>query len=146
MYPQNHQHVDFGIDQFQDFSLRTPANGPDYSALNSSLLYKGQETGVDVQGIVLDHQFSLSDGYVLVTSWDCPFEEGYEVSLLNREMKLVSHKSIGPIYSSYQLDSMEVVGKSAFRLLFTNGEVYNLVVRAKQIFPFGSRLSLSRAV
>lgn len=144
MYPQAHPNFGNGAIEYQDFSFEAPANGPDYSALRSPLLHKGEDTGVEIQGIVLDHQFCLPDGFLLLSSWDCPFEEACEVSLLSPEMKLISHKSIGAMYSSYELDSIESVGENAFRLQFTHGATYSLAVRTKKRLPFGSRLALSR--
>ena len=86
------------------FALETH-DGP-YSSwpLRSRLFADGEPTHVRVPGYVLLRQFELPDGhYLLATDYDCPYEEATNFVLLGPDLKVRSHRSVGAMYSTFQL-------------------------------------------
>ncbi|MGH8083979.1 MAG: hypothetical protein ACREPV_01710 [Lysobacter sp.] len=67
----------------------------------------GKPTGAKVSGYRLLHQFEVSDGYLLVADYDCPYEEEVSITLLDRDFHVLDHRSIGAPYSSYLLKSID---------------------------------------
>ena len=106
--------------------------------LKSKLFYDKKDTAVQITGYSLRYQFKLKnklkDEFLLITDWDCPFEEVTELWLLNSSFKIISHKSIGAWHSSWLLDDIKYVGPNQFLLLF--GDLsYNLTIRPG-LFPW----------
>ncbi|MGL6289296.1 MAG: hypothetical protein ACRC2H_01250 [Silanimonas sp.] len=95
--------------------------------LRTALLHAdGRPTGVDVPGYVLRKQYQVGSEWLLVTDWDCPFEEATEVLLLDHRLRRVAHRGFGAPYVSWLLERSEVVGARCLRLVFA-GDVAVLV-------------------
>ena len=62
----------------------------------SILYFSGNDTGVKVPGYFIERQFELPNYYLLLNNWDCPFEEGYEVVVLNKQCQVVGNHSFVP--------------------------------------------------
>ena len=90
--------------------------------LRTALLHAdGTATGVALPGYVLLHQFRVGTGWLLVTDWDCPYEEVTEVLLLDAAMRLVARRRFGAPYASWLLDGVDVLAGDALRLRFVDG-------------------------
>ena len=70
-------------------------DGP-YAAwpLTSALRLDGQDTGQRVPGFVIDAQYDTPLGALLITSWDCLFEEANDFLLLGSTHRVVARKQL----------------------------------------------------
>ena len=72
---------------------------PESTSGNSRLVADGQMTSIHVPGIAILDQFETSVGYLLVTDHDCPFEETFHFLLLDRNLRIRAHRSLGAGFS-----------------------------------------------
>ena len=70
------------------------------SAPQSELLWEGQPTSVRVDGVTLDAQMEVEDGYLLFLTEDSPFEEGLHIYLLDRERRILDGLELAGPYAS----------------------------------------------
>lgn len=77
------------------------------------LYYRGESLGIHIPGYVIEQQFAFKHYYLLLTIWDCPFEEGYEVVVL----KVVGKYSFAPFLNSYVLSSIRETSTNHFQLV-----------------------------
>ena len=73
----------------------------------SRLIVDGALTELRLPGYSLLHQFEIGEGYLLVTDYDCTYEEATNFILLNRSLSMVSSRSISAPYRSFLLDKIE---------------------------------------
>lgn len=78
------------------------------------VLVDGQPTELFISGFVLLHQFRVDDGYLLVTDYDCPFEEMTVFALVSPDLRLLSQRMIGMMYESFLLTGLEWIGPREF--------------------------------
>jgi hypothetical protein len=86
--------------------------------LRSRLLLDGEPTGLTLPGYVLLHQFETPEGYLLVTDYDCPFEEMTNFILLSTDLRILSCRSLGWMYETYLLDRIEWIDERTFSAVF----------------------------
>jgi hypothetical protein len=89
--------------------------------LASELLLAGNATSKRISGYCLEAQYRCGSHYLFITSWDCPFEESYEIILTNENLDLVDQKNIGTMYKSTWLKQHEVVTENQLLLHFDDG-------------------------
>ena len=82
--------------------------------LRSRLFLDGKSTGLSLPGYDLLHQFETADGYVLVTDYDCPFEEITNFILVTKRLRLQSCRWLGWMYESFYLQRIEWVDERTF--------------------------------
>ncbi len=58
--------------------------------LKSSLYFDGEAINLKVSGFVIEKQFELANYFLLLINWDCPFEEGCEIVVLNKNLGIVA--------------------------------------------------------
>jgi hypothetical protein len=102
---------------YEDWPLRTP------------LLADGALTRTTVPGYVIDGQYRCDDGYLLITSWDCPFEESYDFLLLSDDFTQLSRASLGVPYGTYLLHAHWPIDERSVRLHFQTTLFYTLSIR-----------------
>lgn len=120
----------------QDYRLSTQ-DGEGPRALRTALLYgDGRETGCAVPGFVLLHQFRVGVETLLITDWDCPYEEATEVMLLDQTHRLIARRSFGAMYASWALQRVEVLDARNLRLAFHGGP--DLALRVRDAAPWWS--------
>lgn len=89
----------------------------------SRLLDAGRSTSTWLPGYQLGFQFALDDGgFLLVSDWDCPFEEVYEVLLLSPSLRLITRASEPSRLGLWLAGAFSVVGAGA-RNLYCSAEV-----------------------
>ena len=111
------------------FSFK-PQPGPYESwSLCSELIQDGKRTGKFVPGFVIGAQYAYKDLYLIVTSWDCPYEESQEFILLSKDLTVLCKKHIGHIYSTVILESHEAIAED--QVLFHCNEGVDIIVTAK---------------
>lgn len=77
-----------------DFMLEQHTGPYEQWPLRSRLYYKGNASDCYVPGYLLEAQYAFSEGYILIISYDCPFEERNEILFLDRLFKIKAKKSI----------------------------------------------------
>lgn len=110
------------------FSLQEHDGEYEDRPLKSLLYYCGEALGMKVPGYVIDKQFELANYFLLFISWDCPFEEGCEIVVLNKLNKIVGSYSFSPLYSSYNLHAVAEVAKDRYKLTFNESAHYEVLI------------------
>ena len=113
--------------------------------LTSALRLDGQDTGQRVPGFVIDAQYDTPLGALLITSWDCLFEEANDFLLLGRTHRVVARKQLGAPYASYLLHAHWPVDAHTLVLHYQNHLFYTLTVLAPSgLWRCAPRLRLRR--
>ena len=101
--------------------------------LKSRLIVDGVLTKTRVSGYSLLHQFELPDGYLLVTDYDCPFEEATDFVLLSRDLRVLTRRSIGGAYCSFLLDKLEWVDEYGLIATFHENDRWKISIGSRSI-------------
>ncbi|MDH3608545.1 MAG: hypothetical protein OEQ24_04785 [Gammaproteobacteria bacterium] len=110
--------------------LFKPQPGPyETWSLCSELIMDGKRTGKYVPGFVIGAQYAYKDLYLIVTSWDCSYEESQEFILLSNDLTVLCKKHIGHIYSTILLEGHEPVAED--QVLFHCNDDIDILVTAK---------------
>ena len=111
------------------FSLKKQTSPYEAWQLKSELLINGERTDKFVPGFVIEAQYSFKDFYLIVTSWDCAYEESQEFLLLSKDLEVLSKKHIGELYSTVWIEYHEIVAKNQV-LFHCNGDM-DVLITAK---------------
>lgn len=101
------------------FSLEKHTGMYDTWPLRSRLFINGEFTSQNLPGYKIKAQYKCASGYLIITSWDCPFEEAATFILISPEYKILAQKSLGKMYSSYLLYSHKVLSETSLELDFS---------------------------
>jgi hypothetical protein len=101
--------------------------------LKSRLIVDGALTKTRVSGYSLLHQFELPDGYLLVTDYDCPFEEATDFILLSRDLRVLTRRSIGGAYCSFLLDKLEWIDEYSLIATFHENDHWRISIGSRSI-------------
>lgn len=85
------------------YALEAHAGPYDRWPATTALLADGLPTGVRVPGYVVDAQFATPLGALLVTSYDCLFEEANTFLLLDAAHRILARADLGAMYASWLL-------------------------------------------
>jgi hypothetical protein len=89
------------------FSLETHSGPYESWPLRTRLLMDGAPIQLTLSGFVLLHQFEIPAGYLLVTDYDCPFEEAVTFTLLSKDLQhTLGERTLGAMYGSFLLDGI----------------------------------------
>lgn len=138
------------------FTLETHAGPYERWPLRSRLLCDGQPTDLRLLGYSLSWQFELENRILLITDYDCPFEEAYEIYLLSNELRVLSRASdpprlalLGIMAGALSVSSRnlycraEIIDGATVRLLGCSAPPHlQITVRHKRSLGFGSLLHL----
>lgn len=99
-------------------------NGPYEDWPRSTRLYfNGVDTGTQVHGYVLEGQYCCAQGYLLILSFDCMFEEANEFVLLAADFKPLARRLLGAAYHCYSIDAHWPVTADALMARY-DGELF----------------------
>ena len=115
--------------EISSFSFKAQQGPYETWSLCSELIKDGKRTGKYIPGFVIGAQYAYKDLYLIVTSWDCPFEESQEFILLAQDLTVLCKKHIGHIYSTVQLESHETVAED--QVIFHCNDDLDILVTAK---------------
>ncbi|WP_243322296.1 hypothetical protein [Geothrix sp. SG200] len=102
----------------------------------SKLLLDGVPTGLNISGYSLLHQIQIPEGYLLVTDFDCPWEETTCFTHISTELKYISSDSFsGTMYGSDALTDFVLMNNGVIRFV--------LEIEGPLELTFGSRNALS---
>jgi hypothetical protein len=124
------------------FTLQVHEGPYDKRPLTSQLYYQGKATITRVPGYCIEKQFACQDYFLLLINWDCPFEESYEIVVLNADFQLIEKRSIGTPYTSYNLSDVCLVSKNSYRLVFNSDAVFKLQINYPKQHIFQSVIKL----
>ncbi len=83
----------------------------------------GVRCGPAVSGYVLHRQFETPVAYLLVTDYDCPFEEAVTVTLVSKDpLKVRAQRSVGAMVASCHLDGITWADERYFSTTFVDIE------------------------
>jgi hypothetical protein len=111
------------------FSLVTHEGPYDQWPRATSLLIDGAPSGMSIPGYVIDAQYQCDDGYLLVTSYDCPFEESYTCLLLAEDLSVRARADLGVPYGTFLLHAHWPTGDRTLRLHFQTRLFYSLTIQ-----------------
>lgn len=125
------------------FSLESHDGPYESWPLRSRLLADGAPTPVTLPGYVLVHQYETEDGYLLVTDYDCLFEEATCFTLVSRDLRVLASREIGAPYRSFLLTGLEWI--DARRLVASFSQVrMRITLRPSGIPLLRPRLQVRR--
>ncbi len=127
------------------FSLARHAGEYNTWPLASRLLFEGRDTGTAIKGYAVEAQYRWSEGYLLVTSWDCPFEESNNFTLLGSNFRPLATHELGAMYASFLLIKHWPISAHELRLHYDEDIFYTLRI-AEKAGLFRKRLSLELAL
>ena len=145
------------ITLFSTTLLPTGANATDAGtkATHCQLMAANKPTPIILPGTVLEQQYDLnqpsaeqpnsdSKAYLLLSSDNCPFEEGLHISLLNNKLALLDQLSLGIAYQPGQLSSVKVVASHTLAFSFFKDIHYQLTIHRPSIGLFKKNISEAR--
>ena len=112
------------------FLLETPDVPYEQRPSHSQLFVDGKPTSLRLPGYSLLYQFDTQAGFLLVTDYDCPYEEITNFILLSHDLRVVSRRSLGATSftfipnASYLLKSIKWIDEWHF-VAIPNGEDSN---------------------
>ena len=111
------------------FSFKPQPGAYETWSLCSELIMNEKRTGKYVPGFVIGAQYAYKHLYLIVTSWDCLYEESQEFILLSKDLTVLCKKHVGHIYSTILLESHEAVAED--QVLFHCNNKIDILVTAK---------------
>lgn len=98
--------------------------------LRTALLHAdGRPTGCSIPGCTLRYQYRLGSGTLLITDWDCPYEEATDVLWLDAAFRIVARRHFGVPYANWLLDRADVIDERRLMLRFFGGPDVVIVLR-----------------
>lgn len=100
--------------------------------LKTLLQKNGESTTTYLPGYEVLYQFELpAVEYLLITDWDCPFEEATEFILLDSTLKILAKRKLAVPYGSFLLENLQVLNEHTIHLEFDNKDYWQLSVMPK---------------
>jgi hypothetical protein len=109
------------------FSLERHSGPYQKWPLQTRLFVDGGDTGQTVSGFVIEGQYKCKAGYLLITSYDCLFEEANTFTLLNDRFETLASVSLGGWYETYLLDEHMPTSANSLELHY-GGMIYSLTI------------------
>lgn len=95
------------MNRIDRFSIETHSGPYESWPPRSRLIADGVPSPLVVNGYVLLRQFETPAGYLLVTDYDCPFEEAVNFMLISKDLrKILSMQTVGAAYSTALLEDI----------------------------------------
>ena len=111
------------------FTLESHAGPYEKWPLRSRVLIDAIASDTLIPGYTLLHQFKTSLGYLLITDFDCPFEEATSFSLLDFSYKLISHRKLGVPYGSFNLARVNWKDDLTVEVVFLDNDRWLVTLR-----------------
>lgn len=108
------------------------------------LIDGGTPTRTRVPGYNLLHQFELPMGFLLITDYDCPFEEATSFLLLDADREVRATRTLGAPYASFLLDRVQVLDDTSLLAYFYDNDAWKLTIRKPGLWFGRPRLRLVR--
>lgn len=112
------------------FSLKSLAD----TLPRSELIFRDKESGVVVDGVVLEKQFAVQSGYLLFLTEDSPYEEGLHIYFLGADLQVLDALGLGGPYASAILKDVREETETSLTFSFFGDDQWRL-----QLAPAPSR-------
>jgi hypothetical protein len=127
------------------FALAVHAGAYESWPDRTRLFFNCRDTGTALPGYRIAAQYRYADGYLLITAYDCPYEEANEFLLLDSSFRMLARRSLGEPYGTYLLHAHWPVAENALRLHYHDALFYTLAVRSDVLWlARRRRLQLTR--
>ncbi|MBL8389696.1 MAG: hypothetical protein JNK17_15895 [Hydrogenophaga sp.] len=127
------------------FSLEAHTGDPDTWPETSALLFEGRSTGVRIAGYQVEAQYHCRHGFLLITSFDCPYEESSHFVLLDPRFRSLATAELGALYGSLLLHAHWPLDEDSLQLHYQMRRFYRLRVRPpKPLLRRGFALRVER--
>lgn len=73
--------------------------------VKTALLCDGLPTGTQIEGYVIEAQYRCVAGHLLITSFDCPYEEANRFALLDERFQVLATTELRVPYGSFLLNA-----------------------------------------
>lgn len=124
------------------FSFQKYTGSDENRPLKSLLFFCGESLETKLSGFVIDKQFELEEYFLLFINWDCPYEEGCNIYVLNKRKKVVGSYSFTAFYNSYNLCTVEEKSKHTFRLTFYESKDFEMTINYPKKHFFSKVISI----
>ena len=131
------------MQEIERFSLETHTGPYESWPLVSELMDDGVPTGCRIPGYVIERQYACGQNFLLITSYDCPFEEAQNFLLLDSAFQIIAKKFLGVAYDTYRLIDARPIADDVIEIVFDGDDRWRLQIRdrSRLFFP---RLKLCR--
>jgi hypothetical protein len=109
------------------FSLERHSGPYETWPRKTRLFVEGADTGQTVSGFVVEAEYKCKVGYLLITSYDCLFEEANTFTLLNERLETLSAVHLGGWYETFLLDKHMPTSANSLELHY-GGLIYSLAI------------------
>lgn len=110
--------------------------------VRSRLLADGEPTRISLPGYSLLQQFETPYGFILITDYDCPFEETTNFALVSTPLRLLSCRWLGWPYSSFLLEGIEWENDQSFIAVLSGNDRWRFTIRPWGISYIRPRLKM----
>ncbi|MBB6092462.1 hypothetical protein HNQ60_001340 [Povalibacter uvarum] len=125
----------------QSFSLEKHSGPYEKWPRETRLFFDGEFTGTSIPGFIIEAQYELGPGYLIITSQDCPFEESNDFVLLDRQFRRIAHRQLLVWYETFLLNAHWPVADDALVLHYHETLFFKLSVK-RRFFGRGYRFGL----
>ena len=126
------------------FALESHAGPYEKWPLRSRVIVDGEPSPTVIPGYCLLDQFKIPGGYLLITDYDCPFEEATSFVLLGFSSELLSHRTLGVPYGSFNLEQIDWMDEMTAEVVFWENDRWLLTLRPWGIPFLRPRIHLRR--
>lgn len=132
------------MDTTNRFSLERHQGEYENWPLRTRLYVDGNPTKTHVPGYSPLHEYQTPSGYLLITDYDCPFEEATSFILLSHDFRLLSYRTLSVPYGSFNLDRVELINNCCFWAVFYENDYWLVTIRPWGIPFLRPRITLRR--
>jgi hypothetical protein len=115
--------------QISAFSLESHAGPYETWPRRTRLYFNGEFTGVSIPGFIIEAQYQLARGFLLITSQDCPFEESNDFLLLDSQFKQLAHNELLVPYGSFLLHAHWPESQNSWLLHYHESLIFRLSIQ-----------------
>jgi hypothetical protein len=127
------------------FSLETHSGAYKTWPTKSGLFVDGKPTGKKLPGYVIEAQYKCSEGYLVITSFDCLYEESNAFVLLDSSFDVVAHTQLGVPYATFLIEEHWPINENAIQVRYHGDILYMLSIEETGWFWRRKKLRLRRA-
>lgn len=110
----------------QRFSLSKHEGPYEQWPVTTALLCEGAPTGTQIEGYVIEAQYLCVAGHLLITSFDCPYEEANRFTLLDERFQVLATTELGAPYGSFLLNAHWPLDAHTLRLHYEMRRFFRL--------------------
>jgi len=116
-----------------NFSLEAVADKTRKEQFESRLVFDGKIVGC-VNGLILEKQFKTNNGYLLLNTYDNPYEETLSISYFSPTFEILDNRLIFGYYSTGMLKDIRVINEHRLRFFFFKDTLWELTILRKPKF------------